>query len=376
MSDDVFFTIPKDSYFECFLSAEPNGYADMNIKKIHEMLYNKIEKISNGEVIHDNGHTYMSDSIVSTEGDGITYILNQHGYRFNNFIGNADILTLGCSVTAGSGLPLEETWAAVVSKETGLFYESLAVNGDSVFGQIRKAHAYIREFGKPKMILALFPDFRRFESINNLRHLKVDRAEQWEKKHIKDFPNNPNYRLAYANTAHVHGYREQNQIFKTPLIIDAVLTPEISYFYSSQAIHMFSEYCKEAGIKFIWSTWDPYTAQVINKYKTDDFFNDYIDIETDTWMLDAKNIEDILFSESIFNKIQSDKKISFEDIEGWHAKNISKTICDHGDEHLKDYYNIALDREMGIRGAHFGSHRHIHYSKFFINKINGEKNAF
>jgi hypothetical protein len=287
-----------------------------------------------------------------------------------------DILTLGCSVTAGAGLPIEETWSSIVSKEMNLSYESLAVNGDSVFAQIRKAHAYIKEFGKPKIIIALFPDFRRFEAISNKKHLNVARSEQWEKKHLKDFPNTPNYRAAYANTAHIDAYRQDVQIFKTPVQLDSVLTAEIGYFYSAQIIHMFSEYCKEAGIKFIWSTWDPYTAEILKKYKNYEYFNEYIDMETDTWMLDAENAKDILFSESIFNKMPWEKTESPKVVEAWHAKTFQHAVCDHGDKMLKPYYDVAMDREMGIRGAHFGSHRHIHYANFFMKKINEINNAF
>jgi hypothetical protein len=376
MTKDVISGITKDSYFEAFLNAKSNKYTDMNIEKIHVMLYNTMEQISNGEVVQSPSQSYMSDSIITLEGDGITYILNQYGYRFNNFNGNPDILTLGCSVTAGAGLPLEETWAYRVSKETGLSYESIAVNGDSVFGQIRKAHAYIKKLGKPKIIMALFPDFRRFESISNPNHFKTSRADSWEKKYIADFPNNPNYRLAYAHSAHVEGYRKTKQLFKTPLLIDEVVTPEISFFYSSQAIHMFSEYCKEAGIKFIWSTWDSQTAEMIKKYKTDEYFNEYIDIKTDTWMLDGENLKDILFSESLFNKMpESFLGDPIENIEKWHIESFASVDCDHKEEMLKDYYHIAMDREMGIRSTHFGSHRHIHYSDFFINSLKEYMNA-
>jgi len=45
MTKDVISGITKDSYFEAFLNAKSNKYTDMNIEKIHVMLYNTMEQI-------------------------------------------------------------------------------------------------------------------------------------------------------------------------------------------------------------------------------------------------------------------------------------------------------------------------------------------
>jgi hypothetical protein len=64
-------------------------------------------------------------------------------------------------LTWGAGLPEEKMWTNIVSKELNLSHANLALSGDSVYGQVRRIFAYFKEFGHPKYIYAVFPEFYR-----------------------------------------------------------------------------------------------------------------------------------------------------------------------------------------------------------------------
>lgn len=78
-----------------------------------------------------------------------------------------DLLISGCSLTASTGVAPQHTWPALLFDDLKIEYNNIAHSGDSVYGQCMKIYAYIKKFGKPKYIIAIFPNFERMQIINN-----------------------------------------------------------------------------------------------------------------------------------------------------------------------------------------------------------------
>jgi hypothetical protein len=103
------------------------------------------------------------------------YKYNEYGFRCDSFNVKSEfpILFLGCSVTSGVGLPLEETWAYKIyqkiqnKKNISIPFWSLAVGGSSIDLQSLYLLSAI-DLIKPKFIFFLLPPIgRRHFYLNN-----------------------------------------------------------------------------------------------------------------------------------------------------------------------------------------------------------------
>jgi hypothetical protein len=262
---------------------------------------------------------------------GNLHSFNKHEFRSPDFIKNVDYLFSGCSVTFGTGLPLEKIWPEIVAKSLKTSYGNISRSGDSITGQVYKIFKYINEFGNPKNIVALFPDFNRFLMFNN-QELMLSKNF-----YGKDLVNTKLKDLYLEN---ISPAENQSRIayFKRPLIAQEVITSEISNIYSSNSIHVLSEYCKSNNINFVWSTWDQSTENLINAVGNP--YSNFISMETNNWKYDLDLNKDV-YTEACHKE--------YED-------NI--------------FFHNGSDLEHGIEHAHFGSHRHMHFAEKFLNHIN------
>lgn len=98
-------------------------------------------------------------------GRTIEYKFNSEGFRADEFIDNQpSIITLGCSLTVGIGLPLEETWAYQVAQALNLHMYNLGIGGRSSDVAFRLALHYVPKL-KPQVVVFVPPDPGRFEVI-------------------------------------------------------------------------------------------------------------------------------------------------------------------------------------------------------------------
>jgi hypothetical protein len=280
--------------------------------------------------------------------DDIFIVYNKYGFRSPEFVPNVDYLFSGCSVTFGNGLNIEDIWHEKLIKNLGGSYASIAMHGDSIPAQVLKIFAYIKEFGAPKNIVALFPDFDRFLIYNNKNLIASQTffnsynkdTEDWALSGGNDDRTNQYLYSMSKNTAPIDQYQSKKDFFKRPLVANEVITQEISHMYSSHYIHMLSDYCSSNNIKFVWSTWDEQSENIINKVKNNIFFTEYISMQASDWKFNQDLVFDVL----------KDQNCHLELI------------------HKKDFH-LANDRYLGIEHAHYGIHRHIHYYEIFLNYI-------
>lgn len=107
------------------------------------------------------------------ETDAITYRINSHGFRSEEFDPQADsVVSLGCSYTIGIGLPEQSTWPALVSHKLGLKNYNLAWGGTSADTCFMLAEYWLPVL-KPKLVVMAAPPKYRFDLIieeSDLKH--------------------------------------------------------------------------------------------------------------------------------------------------------------------------------------------------------------
>ena len=90
-----------------------------------------------------------------------TYQFNSHGFRCSEFTTDPSIMFLGCSHTCGIGLPIENTWAYIVSKQLNLNMINLGIGGSGPDTAFKLANHYIPQL-RPKTVVYLEPESSRF----------------------------------------------------------------------------------------------------------------------------------------------------------------------------------------------------------------------
>ena len=189
---------------------------------------NDSDRDANGYYVTDNiGHGFI------VHGPDVTYTLNYDGFRtkhFNQFDNNKDtILFAGCSWTFGEGLPEEYTWPSLVAKNfTSPDFYNIGYMGMSISHIIKSVYSFIRKYGKPNYLFICFPDIQR-----NLMY-----SEKIE-----------SYIKAYANTTFI-GSQDKDREKYTINYQD-----EDNLLIATSQISALEDYCQEAGIKLVWTTW-------------------------------------------------------------------------------------------------------------------------
>jgi hypothetical protein len=156
-----------------------------------------------------------------------------NGYRTKHFApfdnSKNTILFAGCSWTFGEGLPNEYIWPELVAKNfENVDHYNIGYMGMSVNHIIKNVYSFIRSYGKPKYLFICFPDMQR-----NIYYS--------EKRQV--------YIKAYASTKFI-GHSDKDQEKYTLNFI-----PENNLLLATTQISALEDYCSEAGINLIWTTW-------------------------------------------------------------------------------------------------------------------------
>lgn len=286
----------------------------------------------NKNLIYTNKLIKDSPEDHSLVNNNIEYKVNRKNYRSPAFHKDTDILFAGCSLTWGAGVPEENVWFSIVAKDLGLTHANLALSGDSVYGQVKRIFAYFKEFGHPKYIYALFPEFYRMLVPINPKVFTTKGAI----KELKNRSHNE-YDEYILKNAFIPG--TINKDFKMairPFMAEEVINPEFAHFLSAQSIMMLESYCEVAGIKFAWSTWDQKQFLVLKTLDSENY-KTLVDVKMQDWHMDYDTIEDRYMPNG-------------------------KTIMCHEDLRKigPEFFDLGSDRDYGINNAHWGSHRHQH----------------
>jgi hypothetical protein len=94
-----------------------------------------------------------------------TYKFNSYGFRCEEFNDEPTMMTLGCSVTLGIGLPFDKIWPELLAKNLGLRCANLGIGGAGADTAFRMCLGYI-DIVKPKIIVLFEPHRGRMELFN------------------------------------------------------------------------------------------------------------------------------------------------------------------------------------------------------------------
>lgn len=86
---------------------------------------------------------------------------NSEGRNSKEFYNNPEIITAGCSVTAGVGLPHNFLWPEIIEHITNQKINNVSRNGASIARIIYETFLHIKKYGTPKQIFLLLPELSR-----------------------------------------------------------------------------------------------------------------------------------------------------------------------------------------------------------------------
>jgi hypothetical protein len=109
----------------------------------------------------------------------ITYKFNNFGFRSDEFSHDPNIVFLGCSHTCGIGIPLEQTWAHIVSSNLGFKNFNLGIGGTSNDTAFRIAQHWVPQL-IPSIVIFLSTERTRFEL--HLKNLTILDCGIWLEK--------------------------------------------------------------------------------------------------------------------------------------------------------------------------------------------------
>lgn len=186
---------------------------------------------------------YFGEEISSYQRDGIEYSINSFGYRGDEFIKNVDLLVMGCSNTFGYGIPEEYMWSNMIKSDSIKSVNSLAMSGDSAQGQVIKFFQYIKKFGNPKNLVAIFPSYRAEFPLHD---------GKWEVSEKEKL-----YTLVDNNKASIVINCKEDLNFEKyssyPYDPNKMITKTMCAYYTHTFINILESYCQMTGINFRYS---------------------------------------------------------------------------------------------------------------------------
>lgn len=289
----------------------------------------------------------------------IKFRVNNEGFRSpDNFDKNKKMLTLGCSITYGQGLPDEYRWPEMLAKKLNIDFANLAWCGDSAIAQIMKCFLYFEKYGHPEIIVALFPFGRMITP--HVPDKLVRKNDLTIENRFKD------ERATRTQSIAIHE-DDFKKYAKSPYDPLEIFPIELAFLYEKAMLQMLEQYCNSHNIKFFWSCWDwKYKDFAYPHIKKDHplHHKNYVDIDCNSWHLINTNQDFVHLDKNWVNM----------DLLSWHKQNskyapITKSNINCHLEQSDDFlFDNAADRN-DIHPPHYGLHRHIHWTEGFYEAI-------
>jgi len=245
---------------------------DLDILSLCQMKYDLEPCTPSMLESHEKGpfqfHSDDSPKINSfvAEDKRISYISNSFGHRSEEFKvldkDKTNILFSGCSQTFGVGLPIEETWPAIVYKwmkennkesEFGP-YQALSFTGGSIEKIVQNIFKYCHTFGNPDIIYFLAPDIDRQVGYGFIDH---PNAEE-------------NNEIFFIDHAHLRVIPKEELGSRK---ISQIMSAEATILRVVNCLRMLEIFCISNKIELIWNTWGPenqlYSMIDFKKFRSD-----------------------------------------------------------------------------------------------------------
>jgi hypothetical protein len=215
-----------------------------------------------------------SDNLIVNYEDGVSYSNNDLGYRCNNFSKEhaaKNFLFTGCSVTYGFGIPYDFSWGYKLNNDLGgKHFYNLASPGRDFQVIINEIYQYIKIFGKPKAVFAMFPNLDRDHAVS-LKELDLS----YDIKHVNLLVFDP---------------KSAQNVFETKKDFSAIakyLTGETMYYNFYNSVSQLEDYLALLEIPFFWTTWDSRLRKSLHQER---IFKNYFETEDFVMAHNFKNI--------------------------------------------------------------------------------------
>jgi hypothetical protein len=147
-----------------------------------------------------------------------TYRFNSHGFRCEAFSHDPSVVFLGCSLTLGLGLPVNDTWASLVAKKLNLANFNLALGGAANDTSFRLAYHWLPVI-KPQIVIYCSTFAHRLEMITHDNWMDVAMPnfvspiwgdtfyQSWTDNEANEFYNSEKNCLAVQKLCHDQGIK-------------------------------------------------------------------------------------------------------------------------------------------------------------------------
>lgn len=287
--------------------------------------------------------TYIVSRHSEIKRDEYSYKWNSDGVRSKEFSEKPNVITLGCSITFGLGLPENLTWGNILEKklkEVGNYsVGNISYNGSSIMKAISSFFGMINKYEyKPDYVICNFPNLERAYF--------------------------PNPTVDYIGDLFWYKHDTLTKA-SAPFPWSKILPVEWIYYSNLDYIKMLEVFCKINNIKLIWSTWSTNISQEMEKFIIDNF---------PSYILDITRVEFPSDYEYFKTADSLDKIHSFFEMKNWN--NIRCHELEYNKH--KDVFNFAYDyqrvkveylEELNGIHPHPGLHRHLHWADFYFQQM-------
>jgi hypothetical protein len=319
---------PHEELFKSFI------YDDFNWTNSSYNVY----RVENGAEIYKRKLFWTPDKIKNP------YSVNSMGYRSDEFVETRDIIFAGCSQTWGEGVVSDGIWGNILSKSLNKKSYNLGMGSKSTQFIVKNTIAFCKQYGNPKAIFCLFPEFTRIEMISDGSFM-VGRFS----------PPNKVGRHRYSLVPQRINPEKDTKYSKAPHLAEDMIPSELLFSINLEYIHMIELYCKSNNIKLFWGTWNEYQDIYLHRKIDSMDFKNYVYLEQDKWSAGPNTG----FVENFYDSVDNDYMI--------HKK------CH---EKYRENYGMNFDFPMdgnpksGLPGVdvvtgHMAVHRHLHISEKF-----------
>ena len=267
------------------------------------------------------------------------YCWNSDGLRSIEFSTKPEIITLGCSITLGQGMPEGLRWTNILSDLVKMPVGNISYSGAAANKLVSSFLGMIHQYKyKPKIVIAHFANFERFYFISQ----DGNAMHEW-----------------YIN----HKQKKTKAI--APWDYEEILPYEWVYYQNLDHIKMLEAFCESNNIKLFWSTWSNSLTDEQEQFLKDNFRNYVSDVTKKEFPPD--------FEFNVNPKNVSGLKPNYEMInwQGCHREYKDKysEIFDYAYDYHKFPYDHGRLKGPGAHWPHPGLHKHLHIAEFWEKQI-------
>ena len=295
------------------------------------------------ESFHDGFKPWLDEP--GFNGDDNTWMFTSHGD--SEYHANPDIMTIGCSITSSVAMPREFSWPYLIQSHTGKTLNNCSRSASGAAYQVQAALSMIREFGKPRIVYALFPDLYRglvVPSANLDSRKSIQKHLLWSS--LIGAYVAPEEAIAIYNDDN-SGQSKKYKVYtyKDFQGLKYLIPSEWCIQQNLEAIHMFSMFCQISDIELKFCSWSSPTNKELGRLQMYGFAqprNKY----------DRQRSTDY-----VYNQITD---FNFSDPDEWPVP-LDET-CGHRPSSSQQEKIWAL----GVDNYHPGIHPHIHFAEHFL----------